>query len=188
MPLEQTIDRLSADLRQLGPGPLADLRRMDPTGPGTTAFWSLAARCGFLEEATDAWMRIVKIMAILTPRGEPDRRPPLHNARRPLGAVLCDGGRRDWADGAGVQPRPFVSEMRLARFLSQPPGQRPQALERLARMLATQRDPTSGVNCIDIAALLLNPDNRTALRALARTYYQRLNSATHRANKEGTTA
>lgn len=188
MPLEHTIDRLDAGLRRLGPGPLADLRRMDTSGPGATAFWSLAARCGFLEEATDAWIRIVKIMAILTPRGEPDQRPPLHNARRPLGAVLCDRGRRDWADSAGTAPRPFVSEMRLARFLSQPPGQRPQALERLARMLAAERDPTSGVDCTDIAALLLDPGNRATLRALARAYYQCLNSATHRANKEDTAA
>ena len=186
--LEQKINRLSQAMKQLGTGPLAELRRMAVDGPGTTDFWRLAGFCGFLEDQnrTDAWMRIVKIMAILTPKGEPADRLPPHNKSRSLGTVLCDGGHDPWPT-AGAAARPFLSETRLARFLAQRPEQRAETLERQARALATRRDPQIGINCADIAALLVYPDNESHhLRNLARTYYRRLDSAAPKTKEEET--
>ena len=189
MPLEDQVECLSASLHDLGTGPLAELRRMDLDGPGTAGFWFLAARCGFPERQTqtEAWMGIVKVMAILTPRGERGGRHPLHDATRPLGAVFCDGGNPAWPLGRD-EPRPFLSETRLARFLSQRPGRRSETLLRTARMLAAERDPASGVDCAGIARLLLYPDDESALRSLARTYYQRLDTATRKARQKDTAA
>ena len=184
--LEQKINRLSQSMKQLGTGPLAELRRMAADGPGTTDFWHLAGLCGFLEDKqhTDPWMRIVKIMAILTPKGEPVGRPLLHDKSRSLGTILCDGGRHDWSAASDT---PFLSETRLARFLTQRPEQRAEALERQARALAARRDPQIGINCADIAALLLYPDNESHhLRELARTYYRRLDSAARKTKEEET--
>ena len=184
--LEQKINRLSQAMKQLGTGPLAELRRMAVDGPGTTDFWHLAGFCGFLEDKqhTDSWMRIVKIMAILTPRGEPAGRSPLHDKNRSLGQVLCDGGHHDWSAASDT---PFLSETRLARFLAQRTEQRAEGLERQARALAAKRNPDIGINCADIAALLLDPDNEPHhLRNLARTYYRRLDSAARKTKEEET--
>ena len=186
--LEQKINRLSQAMKQLGTGPLAELRRMAVDGPGTTDFWHLADLCGFLEDKqhTDSWMRIVKIMAILTPRGEPAGRPPLHDKSRSPGTVLCDGGHDPWP-AAGAAARPFLSETRLARFLAQRSEQRAETLERQARALAAKRNPDVGINCADIAALLLYPDNESRhLRKLARAYYRRLDSAARKTKEEET--
>ena len=152
-------------------------------GPGTTDFWHLANHSGFLESSnTDSWMRIVKIMAILTPKGAPAGRRPLHDKSRPLGKALCDGGRHDWSAAGDT---PFLSETRLARLLAQHPTQRAEALERLARALATRRNPEIGINCADIAALLLSSDRKSShLRTLARTYYQRRDAAKRTTEKE----
>lgn len=188
MPLKKTINSLSKEMKRLGAGPLAELRRMAVDGPGTTDFWHLADLSGFLEDQqhTDYWMRIVKIMAILTPKGEPAERHFLHDERRSLGEVLCDGGHRDWP-AAGATARPFLSETRLARFLAQRPEQRAEGLERLARALAAKRNPDIGINCADIAALLLYPDNESDhLRNLARAYYRRLDSAARKTKEEET--
>ena len=183
MPLEQTINSLSKKMKLLGTGPLAELRRMAVDGPGTADFWRLASCYGFLESSnTDPWMRIVKIMAILTPKGESAGGPPLHDKNRSLGKVLCDGGHDDWSAASDT---PFLSETRLARLLAQHPAQRAGALERLARALATRRNPEIGINCADIAALLLHSNRESNyLRKLARTYYQRLDSAKRNTEKE----
>ena len=183
MSLEQTINSLSQAMNRLGTGPLAGLRRMAVDGPGTTDFWHLAKNCDFLEHPrTNAWMQIVKIMAILTPRGEPAGRSPLHDKSRPLGKALCDGGRDDWSAASDT---PFLSETRLARLLAQHPAQRAEALERLARALATRRNPKIGINCADIAALLLDSNRQSShLRKLAQTYYRRLDSAKRKTEKE----
>ena len=180
----EKVGALSAALLRLGTGELAELRRMETNGPGCAAFWQLAAACGFIGEVnrTDTWMRIVKFMALLAPKGERTRVLPVHDPARRLGAALCDGGNPDW--GAGVETRPFLSETRLMRFLSEPPRQRAETLVRFARTLATNRDPRSGVDCNEIAALLLFPDKKTNLQDVARAYYRRLDPAMRRAKKE----
>lgn len=187
MQLSETVKCLSAELTRLSTGQLAELRRVNVNGPGAASFWLLAAKCKFIDARTDEWMQIVKIMAILMPKGERTKQRELHDAKRPLGAVLCDGGNPAWPP-AGEGLRPFTSEARLARVLSQRPDQRSQALVRFARMLAPNRDPESGVNCEDVAALLLYTDRKRHLKDLARTYYQRLDIAARKAESEETNA
>ncbi|MBF0400778.1 MAG: hypothetical protein HQL90_08420 [Magnetococcales bacterium] len=169
--LGEAISRTSAFLLKLEPGPLARLRRMDVNGPGETEFWQLAGKCGFLAETQeDKWLRLVKIMAILTPKGDPANRDRLHQSERTFGAALCDGGQPGWSGEV-----PFFSERRLARFLTLPFARRGEALEGIARMLATNRAPNSGINCLDIACLLFSNDAKYT-RKLASTYYNRLDS------------
>jgi Glycosyl hydrolase 108 len=81
----------AAEMLMLDPGPIAELRRMGPDGPGNAAYWRLASRCGFLDEKADAWMSIVKIMAILTSKGERRDGDKLHESRHGLGEALCPG-------------------------------------------------------------------------------------------------
>src|SRR5690606_31908296 len=165
------IAKTSVILLHSGPGPIARLRRMDVTGPGEADFWQLAKYGGFLDEiAGDNWLRIVKIMSLLTPKGDYKANHVLHDPATPLGRLLCDGGNRDWSG-----PRPFSAEDRLMRFVAMPFEKRGDALERMARMLASSRRPNSGVNCVDIACLLFSADVKHT-RKLAKTYYQRLDS------------
>ncbi|MGO9391822.1 hypothetical protein, partial [Rhodoblastus sp.] len=135
-----------------------------------------------LESNADAWMRIVQIMALITPKGERQARGVLHEGKRGLGQALCDGGSADWP-GAG-EPRPLLSEQRLARLLAAPVEQYGDALTRIAHMLAASRARESGVNCIDIAVLLLSRDLGRSLQKIARDYYRRLDSAVHHSEHE----
>lgn len=177
MTLSETIKALSKELLQLQPGALAELRRMDPDGPGAPDYWRLATACGFLHDTrTDAWMRIVKVLAILTPKGERHLADRLHNDRHGFGAALCDGGNPSWGSSGGAHP--VLSETRLARFLALPPSQRGPALERLSRQLVRCRDRGHGFNCREIAELLLNPENRSIQRDIAAAYYKRLDDST----------
>jgi CRISPR system Cascade subunit CasB len=182
---KEQVSRASADILRLGTGPLAELRRMMMEGPGVPAFWQVAAAGGFLDEKsrTGTWMRIVKIMAILTPKGERKNDDRLHDEGRRLGAVLCDGGDPNWKPEGG-EPRPFLSELRFARFLSQPLEQRGDALERIARSLANRKNRDSGINCAEIAALLLFPEISYGLQDLARDYYKRLDSAARQSKQK----
>jgi CRISPR system Cascade subunit CasB len=195
--LEQKIFELSREMLALDPGPLAELRRMEPDSAGPPAYWRLAAKCGFLDDKHERWMRIVRIMAILTPKGERDRavaQDRLHQVRykhgdrdmrRGLGAVLCDGGDPGWKPHNMEAPDGVIPQKRLARFLAMPADQRRGALERLARTIARTRQRDCGVNCADIARFVLCPDAKQTLQNLARNYYQRLDSAARSAqNKE----
>jgi CRISPR system Cascade subunit CasB len=189
MKLPDKIHNLSKEMLRLAPGPLAELRRMDIGGVGAPAFWRLAAACGFLDGPALSWMRIVKIMAILTPKGERSGQERLHQKRdkdgrdRSLGSVLCDGGQPGWPS-TGQGESPALSETRLARLLAGPANERGPTLERITRALASRRDPTSGVDCTDIARLLLFPDDPEPPRTLAREYYRRLDLAARQNSKE----
>ena len=178
MKISEKVSCLASEMSALTSGSLAELRRMDVGGPGTMGYWLLARRCGFLHANANRWMRFVKILAILIPRGELGGRKSLHDPSRHFGAVLCDGGDPNWPSAETGYPRPFVSETRLARFLAQRPDLRPATLERFARMLASQRDPHAGLNCIDVAALALVFDANDLPKNIARRYYQRLDLAT----------
>lgn len=183
MPLEEKIDLLSQCLFKLDTGALADLRRMEVGAVGPLPYWNLAAKCGFLDDNAAIWMRIVHILAILTPKGDRIATDRLHNPKRQLGSMLCDGGDLVWPSG-GDKPRPFISEPRLARLLATPADQCGEALTRFARMLAAKRDRAIGVNCAEIAALLLFPDVKRNQQNIARDYYRRLDSATRKTEKE----
>lgn len=188
----EKIRQLSSELLGLAPGPLAELRRMEIGGSGTPAFWRLAAKVAFLDEDIDAWMQIARVMAILVPKGDLTGKERLHQFRdeagrkRGLGTVLCDGGDPDWPPKDASVHDGVLSEKRLVRFLALPAIARGPALERIARMLATRRSPYSGVNCVEIANLLLDPDNRDHARGVAGEYYRRLDGAV-RAGQKGET-
>ena len=172
----------SALLRYLDPGSLAELRRMTPQA-GAPVFWRLAAQHpDTIGRARDGetWMNIVRILAILTPKGELATRPSLHNPKRRLGEVLCDGGDREWSG-----PRPLVSESRLARLMSARGPQRTELLRHAARMIAHSRRDV-GIDVADIAMVLLRPDDG---RRLAEPYYRRLDraEAAARQSEEGAT-
>ncbi len=176
MPLEEIIKKLSEQmLRRLGSGDLAELRRMTPEIVEPSAYWRLAAECGFLDDRSERWTPVVRLMAILTPKGNRLPSDRLHDPKRPLGAVLADGGNPAWSGGADASPS--VSEARLARFFATPAALRAGALLRFARMLALKRDRTSGVNCVEIAKLLLSSNSTEPQRDIARAYYARLDAA-----------
>lgn len=185
--IEETIESLSAKLLGLDPGPLAELRRMQPDGPGTPIFWRLAAQYNFRDPDLGAWKQIVRILALLTPRGSRSGDARLHERSRRLGAVLCDGGNPAWPP-PGPEPNPALSEQRLARFLAMSSAQRGDALERIARLLARTRDPQSGINCVEIARLLLYPDDVRQLQDIARDYYSKLDRAAKQSTKQEGTA
>lgn len=166
-------------LQDLDPGPLAGLRRMTPE-TGAPFFWRFVARnqdmIGKQDEAVmQHWMDIVRILAILTPKGDPTTRSRLHDSHRHLGEVLCDGGDPGWTG-----PRPVLSEHRLTQLIAARGEQRAVLLRRTARMLARSRSPGSGVNVRDIAFTLLYP---TEGQLLAVPYYRRLDRAESNAEK-----
>lgn len=178
----QAVMAAAAMMRNLDSGPLAELRRMDAS-TGAPAFWRLAAQHPNTiggRKTHKLWIEIIRIVAILTPKGDPATRSPLHDPNRRLGAVLCDGGSPSWPGGG--QPRPAFSERRLAQLMAARGPQRAVLLERAARMLAGNRERGSGVDVTDIAWTLLEPDNG---RRLAEPYYRRLDRA-ERAIEEGT--
>jgi len=156
-------------LQHASPGDLAAMRRMREDA-GAPLFWRLAARHPVIDRNPDAWIAIARMLALLTPTGQPSSRPPLHDASRRLGAVLCDGGDRTWSG-----PTPMLSEARLARLLAARGKARRVALERALRMLANRRPPGPLVNVPDIAWAVLNP----AGDRIARDYYARLDRAAH---------
>lgn len=159
-------------LRQLAPGPLAELRQIK-AGIGAPVFWRLASRHpGTIGRPVheSEWMAIVRALAILTPR----HGARLHNGARRLGAVLCDGGNPEWPGNAG-RPHPALSERSLVQFMRTRGLQRAHLFERAARSLSRTLVPGSGVNVPDIAYALLLPDRYGA--SLARAYYRRLDRA-----------
>lgn len=182
MPLEAIIDELSRRLLLLDTGSLAELRRMEAGGPGPLAYWRLAAECSFIDSPPDRWMPIVQILAIMTPKGDRRSSGRLHDPKRWLGMVLCDGGDPSWP--VGKEPRPLLSETRLGRLLAAPIERRAEAFTRIARMLAANRDPTSGINCTEIAALLLSSDAQRNLQKIAVAYYRRLDFAVRQSEPE----
>ncbi len=152
------------------PGDLAAMRRMHDQ-EGSPLFWRFAARYPEIGRNPGPWHTIARILALLTPTGQPGQRPPLHDSGRHLGTVLCDGGDRHWSGS-----RPMLSEQRLARLLASRHKAHRTALERAARMLANSRPPGPLVNVPDIAWAVLNPEGGH----IARDYYARLDHVTTR--------
>lgn len=159
--LGEMLFRLAQNVAKLEPGPLAHLRRMDPDGPGEGAFWVLATHHGLRTDA--AGLRLVQLLALLTPKGAPYPPKKLHDSKRAFGTALFEAN---------------YPEMRLLRFLTLPFEARGDALERMARWLAAKGH--GGLNTLDIALLLFSREVEP-VRRLAQTYY-----AAHRkdANKD----
>nr|WP_309502364.1 hypothetical protein [uncultured Roseovarius sp.] len=156
---------VAGTLWQAEPGALAALRRMADSS-GAPLFWRLSARHGWQGRALTDWAAIARMLARLTPTGERPRDKSLHDPARPFGAVLCDGGDRDWGG-----ERPMLSEARLARLLAARGDQRRIALERAVRMLARNHPQ---FNLPDLAWVVLT---RQGGARIARDYYARLDRA-----------
>ena len=174
----------AAMIQHLSPGQLADLRRMEK-GRAAPAFWRLAARHPSTignPSLEETWMHIIRILAILNAKGDPESRAPLHNQKRRLGEVLCDGGNLEWP--TTNPPRPALSEHRLMKLLAARGQQRRVLLTRAVRAIARSMQPGSGLNVTDIAFALLSPGNN---RHIAEHYYRRLDSASAAKSAEGTT-
>ncbi|WP_420392367.1 hypothetical protein [Acuticoccus sp.] len=156
-------------LAQLGSGERASLRRLDEDAAGP-AYWRLVAR----HEVPARWAPLVRALAILTPRAtanDDTERPSLHDPRRKLGTVLCDGGLPDWP---GQSPRPVLSERRLAQLLAAREAQRTILLTRAIRAVAVRRDPRLGIDVADLAFAFLRSNDAGAI---AGPYYRRLDQA-----------
>ena len=175
-PVVETALATAVMLQHLDSGPLAELRRIRASA-GVPGFWRLVARHPETigQRQVDEWMTIVRILAILTPKGDAANRKPLHNAKRRLGEVLCDGGDPDWP--GSNSPRPVLSERRLAQLMAARGKQRDVLLERAARAINRTLQSASGVNVVDIAWTLLDPDRKRVARRLAEPYYRRLDRA-----------
>ena len=125
-------------------------------------------------------MAVLRMLVRLTPLHlAPAQRPSLHNPARPIGALLCDGGdAKDWT--MTTDPRPFLSERRLAWLIAARGARRLQLLERavtgLARraILLTGHDSTRGLDLRDLATAALDT---TDPRRLAEPYYAMLERA-----------
>lgn len=164
-PVAKAALAIACALRRASSGELAAMRRMrDETG--APLFWRLSARYEEIDRWPDAWIPIARMLALLTPTGQPEARPELHDPKRPLGAVLCDGGDRTFND----PNKKMLSEERLARLLAAHGKARRVALERAFRMLANRRPPGPLVNVPDIAWAVLNPKPGN----IAKDYYARL--------------
>lgn len=173
--LPQAVVQVATFIQHLEPGPLAELRRLDATRP-SAPFWRLAAQYSDSigrPDRQDTWMSIVRIIATLMPKGDPTARPSLHDPRRLLGEVLCDGGDPTWPWG-NTAARPVYSEARFSRLLNARGRQREILMERAARTIARSRQPESGVNLVDVAYALFRPMDQ---RRLAEAYYRRLDRA-----------
>ena len=158
-------------MQRLAPGPLAELRRI--SGGGVPSFWRLAAQYPSTigsPAKQNEWMDIVRVIALLTPKGDPEQRPALHVAARRLGAVLCDGGdpAPEWSG------RPCLSERRFTQLMAAREPLRAVLLTRAARTVAQRRLPGDGINVIDVALAILRPNEE---RLLAEPYYRRLDWA-----------
>lgn len=186
--VERTALAAAAVLRRLDVGQLAELRRMSASS-GAPGFRRLAARHPETIGRRQAeWMAFVRILAVLTPGGDADNRKPLHDPERRLGEVFCDAGDRGWPRSS--PRRPILSERRLAQLMAARGRQRAVLLERAARAIDRTPQPGSGVNVVDLAGTLVDPDRARAARNLAEPYYARLDGADrdHRGVRPGARA
>ncbi len=174
--VEKTVTDAAGMLKDLAPGPLAELRRMESPN-GAPYFWRLAAQHPETIDPRreEAWMTIVKILAILTPRGDPENRKPLHQVRRALGEVLCDGGNPAWPESN--PPRPVLSERRFAQLLASRGKQKRVLFARAILAISRTYQSGSGINVVDIAWAVLASNSGRIKQQLARDYYRRLDRA-----------
>lgn len=144
---------LSREILKMNPGQLARLRRMDVSGPGAMEYWKLIVSSEF--KSSNQVMQLVKTMAILTPKGPPNKTKKLHSQENSLGHVLSMVN---------------YPETRLMRLIALQHTRRFDALERIAKWISAKH--TTGVNCVDIACLLFSKDVKHT-RRLAEEYYRK---------------
>ena len=174
MSLKDKIWHIGNELSLISTGDLAMLRR----GPlrdgeaGAPAFWKLSVAHDF--PANEQWAAIIEAMSLLTKRKPDGKGHDSPHGKNPFGKALCDGGDSSWGKGES-DPRPALSELRLARLLNSRGKQRREGLLRAVRMIARSGTP---VNCVDIATfILVAPGDDRPARAIAKSYYSRLDHA-----------
>lgn len=158
--LRSLVGRIGRALeKQLGPGDVAALRRLDPVDPAVPAFFKLAASVlddampGSEEarlEAERRWAAVLCAMALT--RG-------LHHPGRPLGSALAQAG---------------FSELRFTRLLRARGEHVFTAARAAAQYLASKAQPFDPV---DLARLVLSEDRsdeEQVRRAIARSYFATL--------------
>ncbi len=147
---------LGAIEKHLGPGDLADLRRLRPEDPGSPAFWRLVAT--YLEPHLPGndlartaqeglWATVFRTFAELKGLNAPGI---------PLGRALAEAG---------------FSELRFSRLLRAREGQLDDAVRGASRILASKGQKS---RLLDFASLVLLQDGdgaEVARRKLARHYY-----------------
>jgi CRISPR system Cascade subunit CasB len=184
-PIEETVFAIGNALAKLDPGALAQLRREpgDPLAPRPPYFWRLRSRHPEISGNEEAWLRIIRMMAILTDKGDakdkrsPHRAKSIKNNHLGFGASLCDGGDPAWGVGE-LEPKAMLSELRFARLLAATGTMRADLLERAARALAAKKSASgNGFDCADIAKFLLDENDPKHGQRLARDYYARLDRA-----------
>lgn len=159
----QVAIKVAKILSKAQPGELAELRRMKTEA---RLFWRLSALHDRIARQPKKWAAIVRMLALLTPTGASETKQSVHDDKRSLGAVLCDGGE------TGPVERPLLSEIRLARLLAARGGARLDALERAVRMLARNQVK---LNAAELAwAVIAPPEHVTTL--IAKAYYKRLDT------------
>ncbi len=157
--------RIANSLSKAQPGELAELRRMK-TKSGARLFWQLSAQHDRIANQPEKWATIVRMLALLTPTGDPETKESVHDGKCPLGAVLCDGG------GTGPVERPLLSEIRLMRLLAARGAARLDALERAVRMLARRNQIK--LDAAELAWAVIAPEHATT--KIAKAYYKRLDT------------
>lgn len=174
--LKELIHQLARELqpgeRGLGPGALAELRRLDPEHPGGATFWKLVVQrlepAGLLDGAPERralleqrWAVILAGMAITA---------GLHQAGLRLGRALAQAE---------------IAEARVTRLLRARGEKLHTAVRLLARQLASAAQP---LDWNDLAWLVLSEGNEAheeeARRRIARDFY-RLQTSQDRSQPQG---
>ncbi|MBE0431513.1 MAG: type I-E CRISPR-associated protein Cse2/CasB [Dehalococcoidia bacterium] len=135
----------------IGPGEMADLRRLDPQNPDRLAFWQVIVRWvegefPLSDEQTQRWAAVLQGWAVLG--------PDLHHPKCPLGRAM---------EGAGM------AESRLSRLLRAPDSQFPEAAVRLCRFMRAKREP---FNWTEFARWVLADNRDQANDRIAQDYYR----------------
>ena len=173
------IEACAAEISRLDPGPLARLRREPDEGAGTAEFWRLKHRHLQNRDHDDA-VTFVQCLAILTAKGDPEGKKPVHAAKPSLGEILVTGGADDWG-GAGAQP--VYSEPRLARLLASRGETRRDLVRRMCRLLERSG---ARFDVWSLAGLIFHPHDheRGAEQRLAEDYYGTLDRGAAASRKD----
>jgi len=158
--IRKLVNRLAYVLeKELSPGDLAELRRLDPLDPACPAFWKVATlyldgtpwmpfEGPYRDVSEQRWAAILGSMAYTT---------GLHRPGRRLGAALADAG---------------FSELRFVRLLRASGRALLDAVALTARFLSAKGE---SFDCYDVTSLVLS-DKRdhgeSERRRIARDYYR----------------
>lgn len=135
----------------IGPGEMAELRRLDPQNPDRLVFWQIIVRWveGDLplpDEQIQRWATVLQGCAVLG--------PDLHDPKCPLGLAMEKAG---------------LAESRLSRLLRAPDPQFLEAAVRLCRFMRAKQKP---FNWTEFAAWVLAGDRDQFNHRIAQDYYR----------------